>query len=62
MSFASAALPSVTYAGQESVRRGAGDLLLLCASLLAALEVPSKPFLDKNSFTSRRPDSRPCRQ
>jgi hypothetical protein len=24
--------------------------LLLCASLLAALEVPSKPFLDKNSF------------
>ncbi|MCP4621115.1 MAG: hypothetical protein GY844_32320 [Bradyrhizobium sp.] len=24
--------------------------LLLCASLLIALEVPSKPFLDKNSF------------
>ena len=24
--------------------------LLLCASLLAALEMPSKPFLDKNSF------------
>jgi hypothetical protein len=24
--------------------------LLLCASLLAALEPPSKPFLDKNSF------------
>jgi hypothetical protein len=24
--------------------------LLLCASLLAALEVPSKPFLEKNSF------------
>jgi hypothetical protein len=24
--------------------------LLLCATLLAALEVPSKPFLDKNSF------------
>lgn len=24
--------------------------LLLCASLLAALEAPSKPFLDKNSF------------
>lgn len=24
--------------------------LLLCASLLAALETPSKPFLDKNSF------------
>lgn len=25
-------------------------VLLLCASLLAALEAPSKPFLDKNSF------------
>src|SRR5260221_672110 len=25
-------------------------VLLLCASLLAALETPSKPFLDKNSF------------
>ena len=25
-------------------------VLLLCTSLLAALEVPSKPFLDKNSF------------
>ena len=25
-------------------------VLLLCASLLAALEPPSKPFLDKNSF------------
>ena len=24
--------------------------LLLCASLLVALEMPSKPFLDKNSF------------
>lgn len=24
--------------------------LLLCASLLAALEMPSKPFLEKNSF------------
>jgi hypothetical protein len=24
--------------------------LLLCASLLVALEVPSKPFLDRNSF------------
>ncbi|MDE2378327.1 hypothetical protein [Bradyrhizobium sp.] len=27
-----------------------GLVLLLCASLLLALEVPSKPFLDKNSF------------
>jgi hypothetical protein len=25
-------------------------VLLLCVSLLAALEAPSKPFLDKNSF------------
>jgi hypothetical protein len=25
-------------------------VLLLCASLLAALETPSKPFLEKNSF------------
>jgi hypothetical protein len=25
-------------------------VLLLCASLLVALETPSKPFLDKNSF------------
>ncbi len=25
-------------------------VVLLCASLLAALEIPSKPFLDKNSF------------
>jgi hypothetical protein len=25
-------------------------VLLLCASLLAALEAPSKPFLEKNSF------------
>jgi hypothetical protein len=27
-----------------------GIALLLCASLLAALEMPSKPFLDRNSF------------
>jgi hypothetical protein len=27
-----------------------GIMLLLCASLLTALETPSKPFLDKNSF------------
>jgi hypothetical protein len=25
-------------------------VLLLCVSLLVALEAPSKPFLDKNSF------------
>jgi hypothetical protein len=28
----------------------AAIVLLLCASLLVALETPSKPFLDKNSF------------
>jgi hypothetical protein len=27
--------------------------LLLCASLLAAMEIPSKPFLEKNSFYLR---------
>ena len=32
-------------------------VLLLCASLLAALETPSKPFLEKNSFYLRRPAS-----
>ena len=35
-------------------RQGVGAIpavaLLLCASLLVALETPSKPFLDKNSF------------
>jgi hypothetical protein len=28
----------------------AAAIVLLCASLLVALETPSKPFLDKNSF------------
>jgi len=37
------------------LRRKAASLLpamalLLCASLLVALEIPSKPFLDRNSF------------
>ena len=39
---------------QPTRSRGLGALtalaLLLCTSLLIALEVPSKPFLDKNSF------------
>ena len=30
-----------------------GIILLLCASLSAALETPSKPFLEKNSFYLR---------
>ena len=33
-----------------AVRLFPGGLLLLCISVLAALEMPSKPFLDKNSF------------
>src|SRR5262249_49955955 len=44
---------SMTVA-QPMRRRAFGALpaivLLLCTSLLVALEVPSKPFLDKNSF------------
>ncbi len=43
-----------TSAVQPLRNKAAGTLpaivLLLCASLLVALEVPSKPFLDKNSF------------
>jgi hypothetical protein len=51
MSFASAALPSVTYTRAKKAFGAVPAIsLLLCASLLAALEVPSKPFLDKNSF------------
>ena len=46
--------PSMTAAQIWRSRRAIGTLpaiaLLLCASLLLALEVPSKPFLDKNSF------------
>jgi hypothetical protein len=53
-------MPAV--AGHSGLFRGRGAkafgivpaiALLLCASLLAALEVPSKPFLEKNSFYLR---------
>jgi len=51
MALVSAAWPSVSYArGRKAFRVLPAIALLLCASLLAALEVPSKPFLDKNSF------------
>ena len=36
--------------GVTALRLFPAVALLLCASLLAALEMPSKPFLEKNSF------------
>jgi hypothetical protein len=46
-----AALPSVSCArGKKAFGAAPAIALLLCASLPAALEAPSKPFLDKNSF------------
>ena len=51
MTLASAALPSVFLARTgKAYRLIPAIALLLCASLLMALEAPSKPFLDKNSF------------
>ena len=51
MSLAWARLPSISGArGKKAFGAVPAIALLLCASLLAALEVPSKPFLDKNSF------------
>ena len=48
---ASAALPSVSFArGKKAFGFIPAIAILLCASLLMALEAPSKPFLDKNSF------------
>ena len=46
------ALPwrGATATGTRAVGTLPAIALLLCASLLVALEVPSKPFLDKNSF------------
>jgi hypothetical protein len=50
---------SLSWPSNVSLRRRRGMnalgivpalVLLLCASLLLALETPSKPFLDKNSF------------
>src|SRR4051812_38771000 len=46
-----AALPSgARRRGRKAFGAAPAIALLLCASLLAALETPSKPFLDKNSF------------
>lgn len=51
MTSAPAALPSISSTrGGKAFGLLLAIALLLCASLLVALEVPSKPFLDKNSF------------
>ena len=51
MTSLSAALPPVSCARSSKLFGYVPAIaLLLCASLLAALEAPSKPFLDKNSF------------
>ncbi len=43
--------PSLAFMrGRKALGMIPAIALLLCASLLAALETPSKPFLDKNSF------------
>jgi hypothetical protein len=55
MSSASIVRPSAAYSPRKFRTRlintpGVVIALMLCASWLAALEPPSKPFLDKNSF------------
>jgi hypothetical protein len=55
MSSASTVLPSAFRASRPLQIAGAfvaipAITFLLCASLLVAMEAPSKPFLDKNSF------------
>ena len=51
MTSVSTRLPSIAYAhGRKIFGAIPAIALLLCASLLGALEAPSKPFLDKNSF------------
>src|SRR5882724_7001186 len=51
MALVATAWPFVSYArGRKAFGVIPAIALLLCASLLAALEAPSKPFLDKNSF------------
>jgi hypothetical protein len=50
MTSLSAALPSLSCRPGKVFGAIPAVALLLCASLLAALEAPSKPFLDKNSF------------
>jgi hypothetical protein len=47
---ASDRLPSFRVRGARALATVAAVALLLCASLLVALEMPSKPFLEKNSF------------
>jgi hypothetical protein len=43
-------LPSFRARGASAFGTIPAVALLLCASLLVALELPSKPFLEKNSF------------
>jgi hypothetical protein len=51
MTSVSTHLPSIAFAHCRKIFGAIPAIaLLLCASLLAALEAPSKPFLDKNSF------------
>src|SRR5258708_35208888 len=51
MTSVSTRLPSIAYAhGAKVFGAIPAVALLLCSSLRAALEAPSKPFLDKNSF------------
>jgi hypothetical protein len=47
---ASGRLPSFLARSARSIGAIAAAALLLCTSLLIALEMPSKPFLEKNSF------------
>src|SRR5216684_4085204 len=49
-SIASGHMPSLRARGARAFGTVAAVALLLCASLLLALEMPSKPFLEKNSF------------
>jgi hypothetical protein len=45
--------PSFRARGMRALGLLPAVVLLLCASLLVALETPSKPFLEKNSFYLR---------
>ena len=51
MTLVSAAWPSLSSGASKALGAVLAVALLSCASLLAALEAPSKPFLDKNSFS-----------
>jgi hypothetical protein len=50
MSFSFSLPSNVSTRGMNALGIVPALVLLLCASLLLALETPSKPFLDKNSF------------